>query len=367
MPTRTLRLDPATGSLRLQPSSSAVEPYAALTYCWGGDQPQKLTRSNQQDYESGIDIQRLPATIQDALRVAGELGIFHVWIDSLCIVQDDFESLATEIAKMPQVYGHAVVTISVSRTSRAADGFLADIDPRELLTEPFRLRYECPNGIIGSIYVVGVPDKNSLFSDLCRRGWTLQERCLSPRLLDYGKLQMRWMCDSSKNRAWTVNGWDPDEKWPSGNYDVMREVKAKIRSAGDGDIAAEKTWLLAKWRHLVEVYADRDLTVTTDRILAISALAQEFGDMLDEEYLAGLWRCTLPCELLWCQASGFRDGGGAGASPRPERYQGPSWSWVAVNGPVLFLGELSAPTSAAVTHVEVRASESAANMARSIK
>lgn len=359
MPTRTLRLDPRTGCLKLQ-QSSVVEPYAALTYCWGGDQPHKLTRSNQQDYEIGIDIQRLPATIQDTIRVAADLGISHVWIDSMCIVQDDPTNVAMEIAKMPEVYGHAAVTISASRASRVVDGFLEDIDSRQFLTESFQLRYKCPNGSIGSTYLIGIPERSSLFSDLYRRGWTLQERCLSPRLLDYGKLQMRWVCDSSKNQAWSINGWKPNEEWPSGNYDVMREVKASLRSDGGGDIGGDKMWILAKWGQLVETYTDRDLTVTTDRILAISALAQEFGDVLYDEYLAGIWRCALPWELLWCQASEFRDGGGAVAAPRPEQYQGPSWSWVAVNGPVIFLGELSAPASAAVTHVEVRVSEPAA-------
>jgi hypothetical protein len=81
-----------------------------------------------------------------------------------------------------------------------------------------------------------------------------------------------------------------------------------------------------RWHNLVRVYSKPSLTELTDRIVGISGLASRFGEILCDEYVAGLWKSYLPVELL-CIADAKK----ANLVERPKDYQGPSWSWVAVN------------------------------------
>ena len=68
----------------------------------------------------------LPATMRDAVIVTEKLGIMNLWIDALCIVQDDTIDKAREIAQMPLIYSQAIVTIAASRASGVEKGFLHD-------------------------------------------------------------------------------------------------------------------------------------------------------------------------------------------------------------------------------------------------
>lgn len=63
--------------------------YTTLSHCWGSHQPLSLTRANFSSFSSESAVERLPKTYQDALVVTLSLGYRYIWIDSLCIIQDD--------------------------------------------------------------------------------------------------------------------------------------------------------------------------------------------------------------------------------------------------------------------------------------
>lgn len=100
--------------------------YTVLSYCWGDVQGHKTTKARIKAYSKDIEWDTLPKTIQDAIEVTSQLGFSYVWIDSLCIVQDDGDELQKEIAKMSSVYRNAVVTITASGAASASDGFLQE-------------------------------------------------------------------------------------------------------------------------------------------------------------------------------------------------------------------------------------------------
>jgi hypothetical protein len=189
----------------------------------------------------------------------------------------------------------------------------------------------------------------------------LQERCLSPRIQDYGTFQVRWICNSSNGREGFTDGWQRDEFGALGEYDALRELEEDVLEAGEQNKEDESSHILATWRKLVKAYTHRDLSVPTDRILAISALAHRIGDRLQDQYLAGLWRSGLPFDLLWFVDEIF-DAGRGTSVPRPAKYQGPSWSWVAVNSPVDFFNVSSENCSVCVIvlDVDIRLSEPSA-------
>jgi hypothetical protein len=101
-----------------------------------------------------------------------------------------------------------------------------------------------------------------------------------------------------------------------------------------------------EWRALLRDYTHRKLSRPTDRILAISGVATAYQALAGkasvksitlqegisttafQEYVAGHWLHRLPNDLLWTLF--------APQAARPAVYQGPSWSWTSVNGPVGF-------------------------------
>jgi hypothetical protein len=71
-----------------------IGTYVALSHCWGKSpaapgQISRTLKENINDYARGIKMRRLPKTFRDAIQVTRELGQRYLWIDSLCIIQDD--------------------------------------------------------------------------------------------------------------------------------------------------------------------------------------------------------------------------------------------------------------------------------------
>jgi hypothetical protein len=91
-PTRLVEIIPKDfrSAFRLCETGSQYRSYAALSYCWGGDQAFKTTLKSLPAYLEEIP-EDLPQTLLDAIYVATQLGLRYVWIDALCIIQDSDE------------------------------------------------------------------------------------------------------------------------------------------------------------------------------------------------------------------------------------------------------------------------------------
>lgn len=96
----------------------AEEPveYVALSYVWGNSNDgrlllQKALVENLLRPGSLDESQPIPATIRDAMTATRGLEQRYLWVDSLCIVQDDPEELGTCVVLMDRIYQEAVVTI----------------------------------------------------------------------------------------------------------------------------------------------------------------------------------------------------------------------------------------------------------------
>ncbi|KAI0385452.1 heterokaryon incompatibility protein-domain-containing protein [Hypomontagnella monticulosa] len=310
MPSRILRIDtikaPSEFEVTIEHTHDKVQPFAALSYCWGGDQPYKTTKSRIASESLRLPYEELAKSVQDAIKVALNLGLKYLWVDALCIIQDDENDKIEQIADMPRIYNQAHVTIIAARADRATRGFLDDIDIINTTRLAVKLPFRCPgqHATLGSAYVTFIED-NRESEPIHFRAWTLQERYLSNRCLEFGSHQTRWVCASSRSKDGYCDGWKRDRS---------------------DDIPAH-----AIWQTIIVSYAPRRLSVLTDRILAISGIAQVFGPYLQDKYLAGLWESTLLRSLCW-QVTRGEDG----CCPRPAIYQGPSWSWVSINGPVNF-------------------------------
>ncbi|KAK0648256.1 heterokaryon incompatibility protein-domain-containing protein [Cercophora newfieldiana] len=332
MPKRVLEIDSTSPILRARLSTHApLAPYAALSYCWGGDQAAKTVKSRLAEYANDIPLHTLPRTIQDALVVTRGIGLRYLWVDAMCIVQDDGDDMADQIGQMYAVYRSAYVTISAATAATSQEGFL---HPRTSF-RGFTLSARLSSNVFGHVLAVPEP-KAALRSGastaghthdypLFTRGWTYQEHQLSPRILIYGTCGMLYWCPSSSHR----DGGNEHPGWQEQNeYAALLFYQAQL---GTSNAAFSHP---RSWGDVVENYSQRKLTVESDKLPAVAAVAERYVELAEREsmpvgdYLAGMWRGELLLQCLW------RVWDPTKARHPKASYRAPSWSWAALEGDV---------------------------------
>jgi hypothetical protein len=100
------------------------DKYACLFHCWGSD-PAKIyipTLSNLSSHKESIPWDRLPPTFQDAVSFMRRLGLDFMWIDSLCIVQDDERDWQQQSGDMANINQNGYITLAATDSSDASGG-----------------------------------------------------------------------------------------------------------------------------------------------------------------------------------------------------------------------------------------------------
>lgn len=327
VPSRLLEVSPGSdpNHIRLvETTTGGQKAWASLSYVWGGDQRHKTTMSNRAEYLKEICLDVLPQTIKDAVSVCRGLGIAYLWIDSFCIVQDDEVDKSREIPQMALVYRHALLTISASCAHTVDEGFLHHVSPLCYQNfPPTTLRFRGRCGRESKVVVLTEEYSRLRFhkpeEPIDSRAWALQEELLSPRLLSYTSHGPRWSCRCLFQH---INGQPDRESLP--RYANSR--RGKIYDQIEPCIPGSK---LPAWESVVQLYSPRQATLHSDKLVALSAIAQTYGEYNEEcdTYLAGIWEKSLPHSLLW-EVENIR--------PRPVEYRAPSWSWASVDGEVQY-------------------------------
>lgn len=328
--------------------------YVTLSYCWGGPQPVTTTKASLEQYLRVLPAEELPQTISDAITVTRELRVKYIWVDAICIVQDDPEDKVVEISRMTGVYNRSYVTISASTASTCHHGFL---QIRKLEKTPIRLRAEYSRHKKGSVLLVTDPASDE---PIHKRGWTMQEHLLAPRLLMFGSLCMEFRCLSGNERdggtALPFNiqqdgipvmegrvasvlysakyGGVPDARRKNilkRNTFLYRTGLMSLALRLTGEKYQQQGILIEQWASIVEAYTQRRLGFLEDRLNAISGIAKKMHRTELGEYLGGIFSYALLSQLMWARAEG------QAPLPRPsEGYRAPSWSWASIDGQVTF-------------------------------
>jgi hypothetical protein len=187
-----------TDALRLDCNDVRKETkYAALTHRWGAPELHGkfcLSNENLHEWQEHLDLKTLPRTFRDAVKVARGLGIRYLWIDTLCIVQDDKADLQAQIRKMEDVFTGAYVTLSATCATGTTDGFFKK---RDNSRHHYPLHVANQSGSLGQFYLCDPIDdfKHDVEqSALSKRGWIFQERALSRRIIHFTAKQVYWEC-----------------------------------------------------------------------------------------------------------------------------------------------------------------------------
>jgi hypothetical protein len=197
LPSRVIDVSPNDSSdVALHVSTMQKAPYTALSHCWGKGTVTITTKNNYAVRQQCIRFSELPRTFQDAVLVTRSLGIKYLWIDSLCIIQDDVEDWQTESGKMADVYSDAYLVIGANRSFDCNGGFL---DPQNrTLSESRKIAIiENLDRTTSDVYArhnhTGMGGRHGNYCNisedasvpLAKRAWCLQEQLLSPRVVHF--------------------------------------------------------------------------------------------------------------------------------------------------------------------------------------
>ena len=173
--------------------------WAALSYCWGQGASLTLTRKTEDLLRRGIKISTLDATLRDAIEISRKLQIQHLWIDALCIFQENVSDWLKQSSQMSHIYGNATVTIVSVDTDSVSQSFSRprDIQYVELPWNACVNQDEaakCRNSQQVFVSHTWPARDDQLIGPWSKRGWTLQEGLIPNRLLFYSSQQIAWKC-----------------------------------------------------------------------------------------------------------------------------------------------------------------------------
>jgi hypothetical protein len=253
----------------------------------------------------------------------------------MCIIQEDKEDWQHEARMMTDVYSNSSLNLAAADSPDGDTGCFFDDRP----DYPLAWQIEFPHK--GLAPPAEIPDSLTFncvtkrtraiitYSRLSSRAWTLQERLLPPRTLYFGRDQIAWECRQG-NSYETL----PD-MFKEGGFRMSPKHFFAILKASPLD-DTRNVW---SWFAIVEDYTRRKLTLSRDKLVAISGLARQLVSVYGTDYVAGLWVKDLLRLLVWYKSSSYP----SAARDVATIYRAPSWSWASVDGLISFPIELLSP------------------------
>lgn len=184
-------LDQTTDTIRLvETHGSSQEEYIALSYVWGvRRQPVQLLRQTREVMLHGLQEDMLPQTLRDAIFLTRRLGKRFIWIDVLCIIQDDKLQKKEEILKMAAIFGNSYLIIQAANAATVFEGFLRPRDEPEMAPQKLRL-WTLKEGYVYLRHEAISRQEGPAGT----RAWCFEEGVLPRRVLVFGKEQIIWKC-----------------------------------------------------------------------------------------------------------------------------------------------------------------------------
>lgn len=313
LPPRVIDVGPPDGSREpfLYSPKEQRGLYLTLSHRWGDYSAIKTRLDNLSERSSCIPLHILPGVFRDAVHITRKLGVRFLWIDTLCIVQDDPSDWEFQASKMADIFRNSLMTIAAAaddcekhgifrrRTSQrnrpCAIDFRLSHRQRALFQRPGQLfafadrhemvMAECPLGVLDT------------------RAWILQEQALSPRMLYFTQTELFWHCSS-------INA---SESYPTGIPDLVYEHQGHSPAHGrtytsfkravtsekmrKGSVSRAEKYKIS--RQIINSYSKRAISIETDRIIAMAGIVNLMEKMLNDKCIFGLWENHLKSEEMW--------------------------------------------------------------------
>ncbi|KAF1975776.1 HET-domain-containing protein [Bimuria novae-zelandiae CBS 107.79] len=357
LPTRVICVgSPGSSPFLHEPCNGERGCWVALSYRWGR-QNSSTTLKNLREKKEGFDLEQLPKTIRDAVVVTRGLGVQYLWVDAICIVQNEETPWIwkREAAEMCSVYENALLTIAAIDNEHSDTG-LSSIDPRRQAVQldlkssyiPAMSIFARQSHALGYYGFMSSGRQNihhsygfgdSALGLLDNRGWTLQEITLSPRILWFSTCELGFSCPAGRvcecQREFNHSKVPIKKSFnhvrrnhPELHVQTLVDSVPRRPTIHDPELqgGSSQTWMI-HWLDIVEDFTARNLTRATDRLPALHGLITAIQKRIGGECVAGLWVSDLPRQLLWHAADVGRVPVDMNAC-YPE--YAPSWSWASV-------------------------------------
>jgi hypothetical protein len=292
----------------VQPPKGSFD-YLALSYVWGG--------VNQESYQLGSKLVKLPQTIEDAIDLVQKLGKRYLWVDSLCIDQSDKKDIERQIKKMQDIYCGAYVTV-IALSGRSANAGLPRLKQNKEVFPQLTFR-------IGGKRLVGLMP--TLSQQIWRapwgqRAWTLQEALVSPRCLYISDHQLYFECNGMQccESLNDTRSWAHHIRLES-NPGHGGWLASKV---GDGCLRTpidNPSHRMERYGSKLTLYSYRSMTKDVDGLNAFSGILQFLETMYTKGFFVGLPIEDFQWGLLWRSQWP--------PTPRPGF---PTWSWAGWKG-----------------------------------
>ncbi|KAE9381017.1 HET-domain-containing protein [Stipitochalara longipes BDJ] len=336
LPRRILRLrdchqDPPL--VRLEDTSDSQEyKYIALSHVWAYTEPYKTTQENSPEHKDRVPWQNLSRPLQQAVALALTLGYEFLWIDSLCIIQDDPSDKERELPRMSLIYGQAAVVF-------AAHGW--DLGTEKVGLLAIEDKYHEGDALV---YCRLKMDHSNLFSaskdpvSWLGRAWCMQERIFAARILHFGGSTEELFFECNTLIRCECGGLNRDRSQRQRTLKKkITETLAKVGKGGEEEEEREQIELwIELWKVYItacENYTPRGVSFPTDSLSAVSSLMHRFMPHLGK-YYAGLWEYNLLINLQWEVSD-------TGLCRRHEGYVAPSFSWASRSGGVVWYMDMT--------------------------
>ncbi|KAI0914089.1 heterokaryon incompatibility protein-domain-containing protein [Ustulina deusta] len=278
--------------------------YAALSYCWGPAEDSKsqlkTTSLSIAQRQAAITDAEMTEVLRDSVAITRALSIPYLWVDALCILQDDISDWERQCRDMAELYRSAHIVICAASSASCLQGFMGERGYR--IRVPFRSTRK--PSVVGSYYLqfkYAGCSRSVVFSEAAadmqhnrwgNRGWVFQESWSASRRLVFGNANLHLYC------PWGVQsmGSEREER----ETEKMESDENGLSLSRLGTYGKEE--LYASWALLVCSYSrfeDHSFTKATDILPALSGLASKYYEYTRDPYHAGLWEGDLFRGLMW--------------------------------------------------------------------
>jgi hypothetical protein len=354
LPSRVIRIDRQSGgkSPKLYVTNGEISRYTALSHRWGKLEKIRTLKKTLDSFRESLPMDELPMTFKDAIALTRKLGISYLWIDSLCIVQDDLEDWNREAAQMGTIFERATCTIAaVDAIDDETDQDVGLFNSRH--ADPLAVRMSCQfaegmddppsrhdrhwkgrlesldysSAVPSNRHVVLRPRWKGLWHTVSEsrwhdRAWIYQERILSRRIIYYTKRKIFWECQKIS---------DDEENRP----DTTPSLRSYLSTGSDqlNSMVLPVTpwdWVdsLHNWRYQVAEYSASQVTKERDKLLAFQGVCDRMARRLKCKFLAGVLLDGSLADLLWSAKTE--------PSALYTNFHAPSWSWASFKGAISY-------------------------------
>ncbi|KAH8901566.1 hypothetical protein GQ53DRAFT_757186 [Thozetella sp. PMI_491] len=287
-----------------------VTRYIALSHCY---RHRDIAQANLLPMsQDKVEFAALSKTFQDAILVTRNLGVKYLWIDALCITLQGAKDWARDSANIGAVFANAYLTLAATGAKDMSEGLFLKRKPREYI----RVDYMVAGKIEGKIMAYALPlDKEAIdryyldmrSEPLSQDIWAFQDRALSPRTLHFASDQIYLECQEG---FISEDGLNLPQLSTHGGFRF-------------GRIPQDKGQAISAWYGMLRDYSQRFHKNPHDKLSAIANLARAYAEILEDEYIAGLWKQHLVESLTWQSL---------GHSQDLAQSSAPSWSWASFGG-----------------------------------